>query len=204
MEGEMTNIELEAKKQKRPGGRAERMVTAIHQATYELLMTTDYEHIEIPEIAKLAQVNKTTIYRRWPTKIELILDVVSTQIKANVVLPNTGNALTDLSLFLKMIVITLHTPFTANILKATLSHPDEHVQKARKRFWEERFLLAKPLIDRAIQRKELAEATQVRDFFELAAAPLFYRAVITGDPISDQDIDLFAQRAISYFCPQSK
>jgi hypothetical protein len=35
-------------------------------------------------------------------------------------------------------------------LKATLSHPDEYVQKAKKRFWDERFLLAKPLIDRAI------------------------------------------------------
>jgi hypothetical protein len=30
------------------------------------------------------------------------------------------------------------------------------VQKAKKRFWDERFLLAKPLIDRAIQREELA------------------------------------------------
>ncbi len=63
-------------------------------------------------------------------------------------------------------------------------------------------LLAKPLIDRAIQREELAEKTQVREFFELAASPLFYRTIITGESISDQDIELFAQRAITYFRPQ--
>jgi|UPI000300E83B AcrR family transcriptional regulator len=199
---QMQNTEVEFKKQRRPRGRSERMVATIHQTTYELLLTTDYEDIEIPEIAKLAQVNKTTIYRRWPTKIELILDVVSTRIKADVELPDTGNTLTDLCLFLKKIVISLYTPFTLNILKATLSHPDEYVQKAKKRFWDERFLLAKPLIDRAIQREELAEKTQVREFFELAASPLFYRTIITGESISDQDIELFAQRAITYFRPQ--
>ncbi len=85
------------------------MVATIHQTTYELLLTTDYEDIEIPEIAKLAQVNKTTIYRRWPTKIELILDVVSTRIKADVELPDTGNTLTDLCLFLKRLS-SVYTP----------------------------------------------------------------------------------------------
>ncbi|MGN5764899.1 TetR/AcrR family transcriptional regulator C-terminal ligand-binding domain-containing protein [Acinetobacter calcoaceticus] len=197
----MPNTESEVKKQRRPGGRAERMVTAIHQATYQLLLTTDYENIEIPDIAKLAQVNKTTIYRRWPTKIELILDVVSTRIKADVALPDTGDTLKDLCLFLKNIVISLSSPFTLNLLKASLSHPDEQVQTARKHFWEERFMLAKPLIDRAIQRGELSASTQVRDFFELAAAPIFYRVFITADAISDQDIAFFAQRALSYYHP---
>ncbi|MFV5262237.1 TetR/AcrR family transcriptional regulator [Acinetobacter courvalinii] len=196
----MPNTESEVKKQRRPGGRAERMVTAIHQATYQLLLTTDYENIEIPEIAKLAQVNKTTIYRRWPSKIELILDVVSTRIKADVVLPDTGDTLQDLCLFLKNIVSSLSGPFILNLLKASLSS-DEQVQTARKHFWEERFLLATPLIDRAIQRGELSASTQVRDFFELAAAPLFYRVFITGDAISAQDIAFFAQRAMSYYHP---
>ncbi|MCU4367744.1 TetR/AcrR family transcriptional regulator [Acinetobacter courvalinii] len=201
MNGQMPNTESEVKKQRRPGGRAERMVTTIHQVTYELLLTTDYQDIEIPEIAKLAQVNKTTIYRRWPTKIELILDVVSIRIKADVVLPDTGSTLNDLCSFLKTILITLYSPFTFNILKATLNSSNEHVQQARKDFWHERFLLAAPLIDRAIQRGELSASTQVRDFFELAAAPIFYRVFITGDAISDQDIAFFAQRAMSYYHP---
>ena len=60
-------------------------------------------------------------------------------------------------------------------------------------------MLATPLIDRAIQRGELAETTQVREFFEWAASPLFYRVVIIGDSVSDEDIELIAQRAILIF-----
>lgn len=199
MNGEMNQKDLRAGKQSRPGGRAEKMLTVIYQATYELLQTMDYEKIEIPEIAQLAQVNKTTIYRRWPTKVELILEVALTKIKTEVPLPNTGNVFDDLTLFLKMIAFALQTPFTLNILKALLKNQDEYVQNARKSFWEERFLLAQPLVDRAIQRGELAATTHVREFFELAAAPIFYRILVTGDPVSDQDIELWAQRAILCF-----
>lgn len=75
------------------------------------------------------------------------------------------------------------------------------MQKAKKRFWDERFLLAKPLIDRAIQREELAEKTQVREFFELAASPLFYRTIITGESISDQDIELLLKEQLHILGP---
>ena len=43
---QMQNTEVEFKKQRRPRGRSERMVATIHQTTYELLLTTDYEDIE--------------------------------------------------------------------------------------------------------------------------------------------------------------
>jgi hypothetical protein len=46
-------------------------------------------------------------------------------------------------------VLLIKNPFTLNILKATLSHPDEYVQKAKKRFWDERFLLAKEWHDQS-------------------------------------------------------
>lgn len=199
MDGRADNSELTVVKQSRPGGRAERLVSVIHQVTFELLQKVSYEEIEIPDIAKLAEVNKTTIYRRWPTKIALILDVVLTRIKADVPLPNTGHVIDDLSQFLKIIAFTLQTPFTLNILRALMNTDDENIRQARKDFWDERFLLAKPLIDRAIERSELAETTQVREFFELAAAPLFYRILVTGDQISDQDIELMAKRAVLVF-----
>lgn len=199
MDGQLDYIESGRLRQSRPGGRAEKMVSAIHQATYELLQTTDYEELEIPLIAKLAQVNKTTIYRRWATKTELILDVALARIHDDVPLPNTGNLLSDTVLFLQNIVLAMNTPFVLNILRALLVHHDENILRAKQAFWNERFLLAQPLIDRAIQRGELAETTTVREFFELAAAPLFYRILVIGDSILDQDIKYIVERAILVF-----
>lgn len=199
MDGHASSSESKVIKQSRPGGRAERLVLAIHDATYILLQQTNFEEIEIPDIAKLANVNKTTIYRRWPTKVDLILDVVLTRLKVDMTLPDTGCLIDDLNIFLKMIASTISTPFTLNILRTLLNQRDENIINARKQFWDERFLLATPLIDRAIQRGELAETTQVREFFEWAASPLFYRVVIIGDSVSDEDIELIAQRAILIF-----
>jgi len=199
MDGYFSNSELKVIKQSRPGGRAERMVSAIHQATYELLQQPNFEKIEIPDIAKLAQVNKTTVYRRWPTKVDLILDVALTRLRTDLPLPDTGNLNDDLTIFLKMIALTINMPFILNILSVLINQTDENIMNARKMFWNERFLLATPLIDRAIQRGELAETTQVRAFFEWAASPLFYRVVILGDSVSDEDIELMAQRAILIF-----
>lgn len=199
MDGHASSPESKANKQSRPGGRAERMVLAIHEATYILLQQTNFEEIEIPDIAKLAKVNKTTIYRRWPTKIDLILDVILTRFKAEVTLPDTGCLVDDLSIFLKSIATTLNSPFVLNILRALFNQSDENIKNARKKFWDERFLLAKPLIDRAIQRGELAKTTQVRDFFEWAAAPLFYRSIVIGSSVTDDDINQIVSNVIKLF-----
>ncbi|ENV08489.1 hypothetical protein F966_03163 [Acinetobacter higginsii] len=199
MKGQNNIIELNDEKKSRTGGRAERLVIAIYKAVYDLLKTMNYEEIEIPEIARLAQVNKTTIYRRWSSKEGLILEVVQSKIKEEISLPNTGNLNDDLTLFLKMIAQSLETPFTLNILKASLSNQEMSVNNTRECFWNERFLLAQPLIDRAVERGELSENVQVREFFELAAGPIFYRVLIIGELVSDGDIKRIVRNVLLIF-----
>ncbi|MBJ9372507.1 MULTISPECIES: TetR/AcrR family transcriptional regulator [Acinetobacter] len=198
----MQNVGLDIEKQTRSGGRSEKILMAIHQATYELLQLRDYDEIELTEIARRAQVNKTTVYRRWATKAELVLDVILMRIKADLPLPDTGAVLSDLCIFLKMLQHMLQQSFILNIFKVFISNQDAQVSIARQRFWNERFLLAQPLIDRAVQRGELFEGTQVREFFEFACAPIFYRTLIIGELISDQDIEILSLRTISYFSKQ--
>lgn len=50
--------------------------TAIEKATIELLGEVGYEQITIESIAIRAGVSKTTIYRRWKNKAELMADAV--------------------------------------------------------------------------------------------------------------------------------
>jgi AcrR family transcriptional regulator len=46
------------------GGGTARVTAAVHAATVELLEERGYDQMEIPEIAELALVDKTAIYRR--------------------------------------------------------------------------------------------------------------------------------------------
>src|SRR5262249_42882867 len=61
----------EAPGRARPGGRSARVRAAVLAATLELLAERGYEQMELPEVARRAGVNVTTVYRRWGSKARL-------------------------------------------------------------------------------------------------------------------------------------
>lgn len=62
---------------KRPGGRAARVLERVLAAACSELSSHGYVGFTYPRVAKLAGVNKTTLYRRWPEKIDLVRAVVN-------------------------------------------------------------------------------------------------------------------------------
>jgi len=182
-------------KARKKGGRTERVVAAVHTATLELVEERGYDRMEIPEIAERAQVNKTSIYRRWPSKMDLLLDVALTRIGAVVPIPDMGSLEGDLTALITNIAITLSTPFAKGLIQALVTH-DEHLKKARATFWDARFGAAGEIVERAIQRREVPKDTNIRDLLECAAAPVFYRILITAEPMTADDI----QRIVRQTC----
>src|SRR6478736_4384126 len=53
-------------------GRAARVVTDVLVATAEELSRVGYSALRVEDVATRSGVNKTTIYRRWPTKPDLV------------------------------------------------------------------------------------------------------------------------------------
>src|SRR6266481_5757247 len=53
-------------------GRSERVVKSVLEAAVVELAESGYSAFRIEQVAAKAGVNKTTIYRRWPTKTELV------------------------------------------------------------------------------------------------------------------------------------
>lgn len=72
---------------------------AILEATIDLLAEVGYEGLSTAKVADRAQAGKGTMYRRWPTKTDLVLDAVA-HMKAQQIdletLPNTGSLRGDL------------------------------------------------------------------------------------------------------------
>ncbi|MDJ0634224.1 MAG: TetR/AcrR family transcriptional regulator [Xenococcaceae cyanobacterium MO_188.B29] len=68
---------------------------AILKATLELLGEVGFESMSIEAISTRAGVGKTTIYRRYSSKEELVADAIES-IRQDVVIPNTGNLENDL------------------------------------------------------------------------------------------------------------
>jgi AcrR family transcriptional regulator len=83
----------------KPGSprRGEARENAILDAALELVAETGYERVTVDAIAARARASKTTIYKRWPGKAELVADALRRRAQgAEPVAPDTGSLRSDL------------------------------------------------------------------------------------------------------------
>lgn len=81
----------------RPGGRSERIQTAVHQAVKELQKTLEQSQITIPMIAHEAGVTPSTIYRRWGDINQLFSDVALNELKPDMEPKDLGSFQLDVT-----------------------------------------------------------------------------------------------------------
>jgi AcrR family transcriptional regulator len=79
-----------------PQARGEAFTCAVLDAALTQLAEVGYERLSIPQVAEIAGVNKTSIYRRWPSKAELVRDALAIAMDHTGDAPNTGALRTDL------------------------------------------------------------------------------------------------------------
>jgi AcrR family transcriptional regulator len=80
----------------RTGGRAADVVDRVVDATFDELSRVGYTAMRVEDIAARSGVNKTTIYRRWPTKAELLTNAVIEATKKRGPSIDTGSLRGDL------------------------------------------------------------------------------------------------------------
>lgn len=162
----------------------------------ELLGEIGYDELQLPDVATRAGVNKTTVYRRWPSKAELVLDLMSTLAARQVSGRDTGNLVGDLIALLEDLSATLQTRVAQALLAASMRGAlDTQAQAARTSFFNERFKRSGVIIERAIARGELPADTNARLVLEDACSPIYFRLFVSGDPITNEAIRLYATRA---------
>jgi AcrR family transcriptional regulator len=196
--------EVVASERPRPGGRAARVVAAVHAATFELLEEVGYELLQLPQVAERADVNRTTVYRRWPTKAVLVADLLASLMQVNVPTPDTGTLQGDLEQLLTQVAAVLTSRSVRAVLRASMTVADDSpdVQRAQAAFWDERFARSGALIERAVARAELPAGTDPRTVLETAASPIYLRSLFTSETITPEYINQVAYRTTRAFGDQ--
>ncbi|WP_237162879.1 MULTISPECIES: TetR/AcrR family transcriptional regulator [Mycobacteriaceae] len=199
-----TTIDATAVPRPRPGGRSARVVAAVHAATLELLTEIGYDSLQLSDVAKRAEVNKTTVYRRWPTKAALVADLLVSFTQRNVATPDTGSLQGDLEQLLADIVTALTDRAIRAVLYGALAGADDNddVRTARARFWEERFRRSGAVVERAMTRGEIPPGTDPRAVLEMAAGPVYFRVLFTADAVTPDYLGETVRRTIRAFAPR--
>jgi AcrR family transcriptional regulator len=172
---------------RRLGGRSARVRSAILEATAEVLAQGGYGRFSVDQVAARAGVHKTTIYRRWATKPDLVLDALLSRSDTVIELPDTGDLESDLLVFLRSVAANVTSPVGGALVVATMRTSDEAREPAsvRHRFWDERFDRARMRLERAKKDGELSPDVDTELVVETLVSPIFFRTFVRGEPVDD-------------------
>jgi AcrR family transcriptional regulator len=173
----------------RAGGRSASVVERVLEAAAEELGRVGFVALRIDDVATRSGVNKTTIYRRWPAKVDLLAAVLDHE-SFPLVVPNTGSLRDDLRGTLHDLRARLYVARERGVvrmLQAESAHPDVAplVRKMRAAHAASR----RELFDRAVARGELPATTDSALLVEFVTAPLISRIVHLGLEVDDHFID---------------
>jgi AcrR family transcriptional regulator len=171
----------------RTGGRSTRVRDAVLSAVLHELNVNGYAALSVEAVASRAGVNKTTIYRRWPTLDDLLVDALTTWSQDAIPDPDTGSIETDLLALGRELADQLNGGVGRQVAAVVLTAGLRSAQlgEATRRYFDQQAIRAIPLVTRAIDRGELQANTDAKALLTTFRAPLFYRMVTTGDPIDD-------------------
>ena len=177
-----------AKRQVRPGGRSARVRTSVLEAAFAVLTEKGLEHFAIADVAARARVHETSIYRRWGARTALVVEACLHFAEAALPVPDTGSLRSDLVALLRGVAHMLSSPQGRAMLTLTVAR-DPNSVAARRSYWQKRFNLARAIFDRAANRGEFPRQTDPIVFLETLIAPLYFRLLVSDEPIEEWPIN---------------
>jgi AcrR family transcriptional regulator len=156
----------------------------VHQAVLDVVAEHGVDQVGIPEISRRAGVRDSSIYRRWGTRENLILDALLAASERTLPVPDTGTLHGDLTAFGTALIDYLDAPLGQGLLRALPFTTDSvEISEERKAFWENRYRATKVMVSRAVARGEVPPDTDARSAIELLIAPIHFRNLLTGERI---------------------
>jgi AcrR family transcriptional regulator len=163
----------------------------IRAAILRLLADVGYGALTMDAVASEAGVGKATIYRRWRTKQDLVVDTISDLNRAEATPPDTGSLEGDLRQMLQSLVSVITGPTGAATLSllSTVPHQPALAEAFRNgplAVWRQAF---EQIWARAEQRGEVRPGMAGSVTAETTSALLVQRWLLTGEPVDEAYAD---------------
>jgi AcrR family transcriptional regulator len=163
----------------------------IRAAILRLLAEVGYGALTMDAVASEAGVGKATIYRRWRTKQDLVVDTISDLNRVEATPPDTGSLEGDLRQMLRSLVAVITGPTGAATLSllSTVPHQPALAEAFRNgplAVWRHAF---EQIWARAEQRGEARPGLAGSVIAETTSALLVQRWLLTGEPVDEAYAD---------------
>ena len=184
---------------RRPGGRSSRVTQAVFAAVESLLTEEPSKLPSIMAIAQRADVNPTTVYRRWSDARTLVSAVAVSRLMRDNPVPDTGSVRGDLIRWGNSVAQSLSTRRNISLLRILAAAPSvgaraADVRSLRKLPIGPRVVELEMMLMRAKKRGEVTP--KIMDVLELVLAPIYLHGLFLG-PLRDTSVDRLVDRALA-------
>ena len=189
---------LTAKRPQRGRPRDEDRGRAIEAAALDLLAEEGFAGMTMEGVAARAGVGKATIYRRWDTKADLVVDAFLQRCREHVVSPDTGSLREDLlQLFRALLEKFRRDGLATQAFVAEQRRHPELAEAYRSAFLNDRRAAMRQVLELGVRRGELAGDADLELLSDVGSALMWHRLTISGAPLTDD----LPERIVNQFFP---
>jgi len=184
---------------RRPGRpRDARVDDAVMAATLELVGEHGFSGVSVEAVAAQAGVSKTTIYRRWPSREQLLLAAAGC-IADDIVHRDTGTLRGDLMVIAAELSEKMVSGQIGSMLPTLISEASrsDEVRCLLTDFTTERRRPALEAIERAKARGEIRADVDADDAIDVALGPIFARYLLFGTRVDDAAVTKLVDLALA-------
>jgi len=176
---------------RRPGRpRSSEADEAILDAAIQEYADNGLNGLTVDAVASRAGVSKATIYRRYPSKADLV--IAAARACTDETHPTfTGNIRRDIRSAVEHLRAVMTDPQVGKAARMLIddAHRDEQLRFLHHEFVQQKRSRTIAMLTDAVQRGDLRADLDTYIATELLAGPLFYRFLVSGDPIDDAYLD---------------
>jgi AcrR family transcriptional regulator len=157
---------------------------AIIAAFFAELGNNGYEGLTMDRVAERAGVGKAALYRRWPSKQDMLVDLVGQYATRAVVPPDTGSLAGDLLAIADDAIAVLANPLIRSVIQSLIAEARRSPDLAAvltERFINPRREAGALMLRRAVQRGEIGPNSDLELAQDLFGGPLYLRGVILDE-----------------------
>lgn len=157
--------------------------------TLRLLQQHGYDRLTVEAVATEAKSSKATIYRRWPSKTELVLAAFIEGTRVQLVPPRTGSLRTDLlTIGTSVCTQVREHGSTMSAIMSEIAHSPELSAALQSQFVLQRKKLMRDVLTEAVERGEI-EARAIHDeLWDVMPGYLVFRSLIPGRPPTEATV----------------
>jgi AcrR family transcriptional regulator len=165
--------------------------------TLQLLQEHGYDRLTVDAVAAAARASKATVYRRWPSKAELVLAAFIEGVRQIAVHPETGTLRGDL-LHLGN-VIGQQTYEQAGTIRAVLVEVSRHpalYDAFQHQFLDQRKALIQDVLRDAVLRGEIDAAAISDELWDLLPGYLIFRSIMPNRRPTEHTVEALIDEVI--------